>query len=161
METHTDKKFRYSCNVAGCGKAFRYPKDLERHHRTHDKSALIPWPCEEEGCDKVYVRRDRLLRHLRDKHPDSPAVAEILMASARRLPRLTSESRLNTPKRRPESNYGSKSPVVGPSIKVVIDGPDETVRVYNIGKKWRSLTATGYPQSQHRNQTQRSRWCRT
>lgn len=90
--THTDRVHKYPCTVPGCKRAFRYPKDLAKHLRTHNKSSIIPFKCDVEGCDKVYLRRDRVLRHMREKHPESIKTSEILIAAASKLPRLSQRS---------------------------------------------------------------------
>ena len=90
--THTDRVHKYPCTVVGCKRAFRYPKDLVKHVGTHDKSSIVPLPCKIEGCDKVYLRRDRVLRHMREKHPESIETSEILFAAAGKLPRLSQRS---------------------------------------------------------------------
>lgn len=89
LETHTDKARRYPCEHVGCNATARYPKDLERHMRTHTKPEISPFPCEEPGCARTFSRRDNLLRHLRDKHADSATVQAIFAASptAHRRPR--------------------------------------------------------------------------
>lgn len=81
LETHTDKARRYPCEHVGCNSAARYPKDLERHMRTHTKPEISPFPCEEARCDRTFSRRDNLLRHLRDKHAGSTTAQVILAAS--------------------------------------------------------------------------------
>lgn len=80
LETHTDKARRYPCKQVDCNSAFRYPKDLERHMRTHNK--VSPFLCEEAGCDRGFSRRDYLSRHLRDKHAGSTTAQAILTASS-------------------------------------------------------------------------------
>ncbi|KAF2198436.1 hypothetical protein GQ43DRAFT_422418 [Delitschia confertaspora ATCC 74209] len=61
-----------------CGEGFLYPKDLDRHKRTHgDGQTLLH--CDIPGCrsSKGFSRRDNLLRHLRQKHPNTSVVMRL------------------------------------------------------------------------------------
>ncbi|KAF2732987.1 hypothetical protein EJ04DRAFT_513533 [Polyplosphaeria fusca] len=72
VKTHWSHEQRpHRCNT--CNQGFLYPKDLNRHRKTHAPSAL-PAPkvyCAVAGCsqDSGFSRRDNLLRHYRNTHP--------------------------------------------------------------------------------------------
>lgn len=61
------KKAAFTCEL--CGRSFRYPKDLARHGvARHSDRGKPNHSCEYTGCDKSYVRRDHLLRHMDRAH---------------------------------------------------------------------------------------------
>ncbi|KAF2805424.1 uncharacterized protein BDZ99DRAFT_395743 [Mytilinidion resinicola] len=75
---HLDKSERpYKC--LSCSEAFIYPKDLDRHQRTH---RTLPVPqqkmhCPIRGCSNTegFSRKDNFTRHMRKQHPDAALVA--------------------------------------------------------------------------------------
>ena len=93
MRIHPDKAMRYPCTVEGCSKSVRWPKDMQKHFRTHHSAIL--WPCKEGGCDVVWGRGDQLLRHLHAEHSktDNPAsdnsIGELTYRRAVDIARIT------------------------------------------------------------------------
>ncbi|KAF2788908.1 hypothetical protein K505DRAFT_366057 [Melanomma pulvis-pyrius CBS 109.77] len=72
QKTHMDRSERpHKCLV--CKEGFLYPKDRNRHERTHDQSSSPQGMlyCPVAGCNNVdgFSRRDNLLRHKRTQHP--------------------------------------------------------------------------------------------
>jgi hypothetical protein len=96
LEKHTDKAHRYKCTWEGCSYAGgRYPKDLARHERIHDKPVVPPFPCEWASCSKRFHRKDYVLRHLRTDHADPTVLLEVPTSSptsSRNLRRMQSRS---------------------------------------------------------------------
>ncbi|KAF2469637.1 uncharacterized protein BDR25DRAFT_46673 [Lindgomyces ingoldianus] len=71
-KTHQPRSERpHKCSV--CNEGFLYPKDRNRHERTHDQSSSPETTlyCPVEGCNNRdgFSRRDNLLRHQRKQHP--------------------------------------------------------------------------------------------
>lgn len=58
---------KHRCEV--CERAFRYPREVERHKHTHDIDGRR-FSCMEPGCKRSFTRNDNLLRHMR-KHATS------------------------------------------------------------------------------------------
>ncbi len=59
---------KYKCNVENCAYMTAYPKDLERHARTH--TGEKPYQC--GLCPKAYNRPDKLKIHLRSHTGKKP-----------------------------------------------------------------------------------------
>ncbi|KAF2204654.1 hypothetical protein GQ43DRAFT_478022 [Delitschia confertaspora ATCC 74209] len=66
-----DSERLYPCD--DCAARFYYSKDLMRHRRTRHPSGNINkmFQCTVVGCEKQYLRRDRVLRHEKKHHPSS------------------------------------------------------------------------------------------
>lgn len=70
---HLSKSERpHKCDA--CDEGFLYPKDLERHKRTHAEDSQSKIFCLVEGCSNgtggtSFSRQDNLLRHMRQAHP--------------------------------------------------------------------------------------------
>ncbi|OAG01949.1 uncharacterized protein CC84DRAFT_975729 [Paraphaeosphaeria sporulosa] len=72
QKTHLIRSERpHKCSY--CKEGFLYPKDRNRHERTHDESTASQnqlFRCPVPGCPNVgFSRRDNLLRHQRKQHP--------------------------------------------------------------------------------------------
>ncbi|KAF1976142.1 hypothetical protein BU23DRAFT_565845 [Bimuria novae-zelandiae CBS 107.79] len=72
QKTHLGRSERpHKCSF--CPEGFLYPKDRNRHERTHDQSTSSQTPifcCPVPGCTNPgFSRRDNLLRHQRKQHP--------------------------------------------------------------------------------------------
>ncbi|KAF2443121.1 hypothetical protein P171DRAFT_363346 [Karstenula rhodostoma CBS 690.94] len=72
QKTHLIRSERpHKCSF--CHEGFLYPKDRNRHERTHDESTASQsqlFRCPVPGCTNVgFSRRDNLLRHQRKQHP--------------------------------------------------------------------------------------------
>lgn len=59
---------KYTCEFAGCDKAFDRPARLEIHLRSHTNER--PYACTEDGCDKTFLRSEHLKAHVKSKHND-------------------------------------------------------------------------------------------
>ncbi|KAI8950647.1 hypothetical protein F4801DRAFT_331600 [Xylaria longipes] len=57
----------YGCTMAGCDKRFGSKNDWKRHENTQH-FMLEMWRCDEEGCEKVYYRREIFRGHLEKDH---------------------------------------------------------------------------------------------
>ncbi|KAF2877341.1 hypothetical protein BDV95DRAFT_143226 [Massariosphaeria phaeospora] len=71
LKTHLDRSERpHKCEV--CHEGFLYPKDRNRHQRTHSRSSSpqATLYCPHPGCNNIdgFSRRDNLMRHQRKKH---------------------------------------------------------------------------------------------
>ncbi|KAF2271460.1 uncharacterized protein EI97DRAFT_408137 [Westerdykella ornata] len=74
QKIHLDRSERpHKCPI--CHEGFLYPKDRNRHQRTHDPLASpgATLYCHLPGCNNVdgFSRRDNLLRHQRRQHPNT------------------------------------------------------------------------------------------
>jgi len=111
---HTDKARRYPCEVGDCDHGFRYKKDLLKHHASkHDRSLLVTHFCEEKEdgkeCDKKYTRRDRLLRHWRESHPNCPKAVAVVAKSKKRRQPLVQPARVRKPKQKSTKKRAPKA----------------------------------------------------
>jgi len=86
LDIHDPQKAsQYKCHREGCTYASRFPKDVRRHQLRHQKPKFHKFVCKEVGCTAKYHRNDYLLRHYRDKHPDSSSVLSTGSTAASRL----------------------------------------------------------------------------
>ncbi|KAF2125217.1 hypothetical protein P153DRAFT_122798 [Dothidotthia symphoricarpi CBS 119687] len=68
---------RHKCSI--CNEGFLYPKDLIRHHVTHNKKSVTSAKhlCSFRNCGKSFPRRDNLARHERNQHPPAQVTVEL------------------------------------------------------------------------------------
>ncbi|KDQ53218.1 hypothetical protein JAAARDRAFT_39594 [Jaapia argillacea MUCL 33604] len=67
------EKKRWCCDT--CGASFSQENDLVDHRLTHAKPEGKPFPCYK--CDKTFLRKNYLKRHVRKVHRDSAATSVI------------------------------------------------------------------------------------
>lgn len=53
-----------NCHCDQCGKLFQRSYNLKAHLETHDPHRSQPHPCHHHGCNKRFVRRTDLIRHV-------------------------------------------------------------------------------------------------
>ncbi|CAF2139494.1 unnamed protein product [Brassica rapa] len=66
-ESSTGQK-KLVCKEKGCGKAFKYPSQLQKHQDSHVKLDSIEAFCSEPGCMKYFTNEECLKAHIRSYH---------------------------------------------------------------------------------------------
>lgn len=101
MKTHQRER-KYKCKE--CSRAFKIHSDLKRHAVVHQGEVLLPlaplsiqlhntkklqmacdaifrgWRVGMQNCNLIFRRRDNLVRHLKNLHPESPMVISMRQA---------------------------------------------------------------------------------
>ena len=78
-----DPPGRHKCEHKNCTAAFRYSRALKRHQLVHQGLTDPTFACHEAGCGAIYHRRDNLLRHRLNKHPEPTLVLDTGTAASR------------------------------------------------------------------------------
>ncbi|XP_010428060.1 PREDICTED: transcription factor IIIA [Camelina sativa] len=66
-ESSTGQK-PHVCKEIGCGKAFKYPSQLQKHQDSHVKLDSVEAFCSEPGCMKYFTNEECLKAHIRSCH---------------------------------------------------------------------------------------------
>lgn len=61
---------KHKCKIMGCGKAFRFPSELQRHELMHSNNR--PFQCPVKKCQKSFKRLDILKNHMKVHTKETP-----------------------------------------------------------------------------------------
>lgn len=64
----TKEDANFECAVEGCGKLFSRSYNYKAHLETHREKRNYPFPCQEQDCNKKFVRKTDLRRHHQSVH---------------------------------------------------------------------------------------------